>query len=270
MSYLIAAPEFVSAAATDLANIGETISQANATAASPTSSVLAAGADEVSAAISSLFGAHAQAYQALSTQAASFHQQFVRLLNGGAAQYAHTEAANAQQAALSAINSPVEDLTGRPLIGNGANGTATNPNGAAGDFCSATAATASPNPRATLNRRKRREWRLSVRAATAEPAGPAPAGRPRAATAAPAAPAGGCSAAVAPAGTAGQAPHGSRRQRWSGRQCLVYWQRWRRRHRRQWRRRRQCRAYWPRGRRRPRRSHRRCRRCRRRGRGVVR
>ncbi|MGA9679472.1 MAG: PE family protein, partial [Mycobacterium sp.] len=132
MSYLIAAPEFVSAAATDLANIGETISQANATAASPTSSVLAAGADEVSAAISSLFGAHAQAYQALSTQAASFHQQFVRLLNGGAAQYAHTEAANAQQAALSAINSPVEDLTGRPLIGNGANGTATNPNGAAG------------------------------------------------------------------------------------------------------------------------------------------
>jgi len=30
MSYLIAAPEFVSAAATDLANIGETLSQANA------------------------------------------------------------------------------------------------------------------------------------------------------------------------------------------------------------------------------------------------
>ena len=67
MSYLIAAPEFVSAAATDLAKIGETLSQANATAASPTSSVLAAGADEVSAAIASLFGAHAQAYQALST-----------------------------------------------------------------------------------------------------------------------------------------------------------------------------------------------------------
>ncbi len=99
MSYLIAAPEFVSAAATDLANIGETISQANATAASPTSSVLAAGADEISAAISSLFGAHARAYQALSAQAASFHQQFVQLLNGGAARYASTEATNAQQVA---------------------------------------------------------------------------------------------------------------------------------------------------------------------------
>ncbi len=33
MSYLIAAPEFVSAAATDLANIGETISQANSSGA---------------------------------------------------------------------------------------------------------------------------------------------------------------------------------------------------------------------------------------------
>src|SRR5271168_313246 len=134
MSYLIAAPEFVSAAATDLAQIGETISHANAAAASPTSSVLAAGADEVSAAISSLFGAHAQAYQSLSTQAASFHQQFVQLLHGGAAQYAHTEAANAEQTAANTINKPVQAATGRPLIGNGADGTATNPNGGAGGW----------------------------------------------------------------------------------------------------------------------------------------
>ena len=96
--------------------------------------MLGAGADEVSAAISSLFGAHAQAYQALSAQAASFHQQFVQLLHGGAAQYAHTEAANAQQTALNAINSPVEQLTNRPLIGNGANGTAANPNGGSGGW----------------------------------------------------------------------------------------------------------------------------------------
>ena len=106
MSYLIAAPEFVSAAATDLANLGETISQANAAAASPTSSVLAAGADEVSAVISSLFGAHAQAYQALSCRAASFHQQFVSLLHGGAAQYASAEAKNAQQVAQGGLHHP--------------------------------------------------------------------------------------------------------------------------------------------------------------------
>jgi hypothetical protein len=114
MSYLIAAQEFVSAAATDLANIGATIGHANAAAALPTSSVLAAGADGVSAAIASLFGAHAQAYQALSTQAASFHQRFVQLMNGGAAKYASTEATNAQQTMLNAINSPVQELTARP------------------------------------------------------------------------------------------------------------------------------------------------------------
>lgn len=49
MQFVIAAPEFVAAAATDLANIGSTISAANVAAAAPTSGVLAAGADEVSA-----------------------------------------------------------------------------------------------------------------------------------------------------------------------------------------------------------------------------
>jgi hypothetical protein len=95
MSFVIAAPEFVATAASDLSNIGSTISAANAAAAAPTSGVLAAGADDVSAAVATLFTSHAEAYQALSTQAASFHAQFVRLMNGGAAQYAAAEAANA-------------------------------------------------------------------------------------------------------------------------------------------------------------------------------
>ena len=56
MSFLIAAPELVAAAATDLANIGSTISVANAAAAFPTTGALAAGADEVSASIAALFG----------------------------------------------------------------------------------------------------------------------------------------------------------------------------------------------------------------------
>ena len=95
MSYVVATPEYVAAAATDLANIGSTISSANSAALGPTSSVLAPGADEVSATIAALFGAHSQVYQALSAQAALFHQQFVQLMSGGAAQYAATEAANA-------------------------------------------------------------------------------------------------------------------------------------------------------------------------------
>jgi PE family len=95
LSFLIAAPEFVAAAASDLANIGSAITQANTTALVPTSGVLAAGGDEVSATLAALFGAHAQAYQALSAQAASFHRQFVQLMNAGAGTYASAEADNA-------------------------------------------------------------------------------------------------------------------------------------------------------------------------------
>ena len=77
MSFVSLAPEFVSAAASDVARVGSQISAATAAAAAPTTSVLAAGADEVSAAIAALFSGHAQAYQALSAQAESFHAQFV-------------------------------------------------------------------------------------------------------------------------------------------------------------------------------------------------
>jgi len=66
MSFVIAAPELVTAAASDLASIGSTISAANAAAVAPTAGVVAAGAEEVSAAVAALFGTHAQAYQALS------------------------------------------------------------------------------------------------------------------------------------------------------------------------------------------------------------
>src|ERR1700742_4052720 len=127
MSFVIAAPELVTAVATDVADIGSALKIAHAAASVPTSNVLAAAEDEVSTAIASLFGAHGQAYQALSAEAAAFHQQFVQLMNAGAAKYAAAEAANANplQAAgnelLKAVNAPTEALAGRPLIGNGAN-----------------------------------------------------------------------------------------------------------------------------------------------------
>lgn len=127
MSYLVVVPELVAAAATDLANIGSSISAANAAAAAPTTALVAAGGDEVSAAIAALFGAHARAYQALSAQAAMFHEQFVRALAAGGNSYAVAEAATAQsvqQDLLNLINAPTQALLGRPLIGNGADGTA--------------------------------------------------------------------------------------------------------------------------------------------------
>src|ERR1700741_4630392 len=124
MSFVIAAPEFLASAATDLANIGSTLGAANAAAATQTTGVLAAAEDEVSAAIAALFSAHGQGFQALSAQAAAFHHQFVQALNAGAGSYAATEAANESpmQQALNAVNAPAQAMTGRPLIGNGTNG----------------------------------------------------------------------------------------------------------------------------------------------------
>lgn len=122
----------MSAATTGLANLGATVSAANATAATPTLSALAAGADEVSAAVALLFAGHGQAYQALSAQAASFHQQFARSMNAAAGQYLSAEAGNAQQTLLNEINAPTEALFGRALIGDGVDGTMANPHGGTG------------------------------------------------------------------------------------------------------------------------------------------
>lgn len=63
MSFFAIAPEYVTSAATDLARIGTAIDEAGSAAASATTSVLAAGGDEVSAAIAALFSAHGAAYQ---------------------------------------------------------------------------------------------------------------------------------------------------------------------------------------------------------------
>lgn len=109
-------PEMVTAAAGQLAGINSTLSQAAAAAAVPTTNVAVAAADEVSAAISQLFGAYGQEFQAVNAQAAAFHGEFVRLLNGGGAAYVGTEIANAEQNMLRAINAPAQTLFG-PAVG---------------------------------------------------------------------------------------------------------------------------------------------------------
>ncbi len=137
MLFVIAAPEALVSAAGDLATIGSTVGAANAAAAANTTQLLAAGADEVSAAIAALFGAHGQAYQALSGQAATFHEQFVQALTAGGTSYAAADyaAATPLQPLLDAINAPFVAATGRPLIGNGANGApGTGANGGAGGW----------------------------------------------------------------------------------------------------------------------------------------
>jgi hypothetical protein len=94
MSYLVVAPEFFASAASDLSNIGSSLTAAHAAASASTTAVVAAGTDEVSAAVASLFSGHGQAFQTLGAQAAAFHAEFVRTLSGAGGAYSLTEAAN--------------------------------------------------------------------------------------------------------------------------------------------------------------------------------
>jgi PE family len=93
MSYVIAAPEIMTSAATDLATIGSNVSAAHMAAAAPTVALVPAAADEVSASIAHLFSQHGQGYQAVAAQAAAFHEQFVQNLTASAGSYASIETA---------------------------------------------------------------------------------------------------------------------------------------------------------------------------------
>ncbi len=113
MSFVMATPDVVTSAAQNLAGIHSSLSEAAAAAAGPTTSVMAAAGDEISAEVAALFGAFGQEYQAVSAHAAAFHAQFVNLLNGAAAAYAGTEAANVQQTVANALDTPAQTLLGR-------------------------------------------------------------------------------------------------------------------------------------------------------------
>ena len=136
MAFLIAAPDAVAHAASQLANVGSMLNEASSAAAGPTTALAAAGADEVSAAIAALFSAHAQTYQAVDARAVLFHQQFVQAMAGAGESYAAAEALNAsplqalEHGVLGVVNAPTQLLLGRPLIGAGVN--ATTPGGAGG------------------------------------------------------------------------------------------------------------------------------------------
>ena len=95
MSYVLVSPQMMEAAAAALANIGSTMSAANADASASTTEVAAPAADAVSAALAALFGAHALGYQKFSAEVAAFHDRFVQAVAAGAGSYATVEAANA-------------------------------------------------------------------------------------------------------------------------------------------------------------------------------
>uniref|UniRef100_UPI0012E811C0 PE family protein n=1 Tax=Mycobacterium sp. Marseille-P9652 TaxID=2654950 RepID=UPI0012E811C0 len=126
MSFMFVDTDVVSGAAGDLARIGSVMNEVSSAAAAQTTAVVAPAADQVSAIVAALFGAHGQEFQAVSAEVAQFHDQFVQTLLGGAQAYSATEAANAGplQPVLDLINEPTRILVGRPLIGDGNAGTA--------------------------------------------------------------------------------------------------------------------------------------------------
>lgn len=94
MSFVSALPEELIATAADLRGVGDTVAAQSAAAAGPTTGVIPAAADEVSALTAAQFARHAQMYQVISKRAAVVHEMFVKTLQRSAQSYAATDAAN--------------------------------------------------------------------------------------------------------------------------------------------------------------------------------
>ena len=91
MSSVLVALDVFEAHTAGAAQIGSAVTSGNLAAAIPTTQLAAAGADEVSAEIASLFSAHAQTYQAAAAQASTYYEHFVGNLHAAAVSYAATE-----------------------------------------------------------------------------------------------------------------------------------------------------------------------------------
>ncbi len=132
MTNLVTQPDLMSTAAADLAEIRSAIGAASTTTAGPTTGLVAAAGDEISAAVAKLFSAYGQEARALIDQASAFHDEFTRVLAAGGFAYAETEIANAAAAAkgaLSSITAPIQSLlgggSGGAVVAAGVTGSAT-------------------------------------------------------------------------------------------------------------------------------------------------
>jgi PE family protein len=95
MSFVTTQPEALASAAAELDSIGAAMEAGDASVATPTTAILPAAADQVSALTAAQFSAQGQLYQAVSAQALAIHEMFVTALSTSAATYAATEVANA-------------------------------------------------------------------------------------------------------------------------------------------------------------------------------
>lgn len=94
MYFVTAQPEALLYAAGKLQTIGSAMAAESAAAATPTTGVVPAAADEVSALQATIFAAYGTLYQSVNAQAAAIHELFVNTLSASAGSYAATESAN--------------------------------------------------------------------------------------------------------------------------------------------------------------------------------
>ena len=95
MSFVTTQPEMLASAAGDLQSTGSAMAASSMASAGPSTGVVPAAADAVSALTAAQFAAHAQLYQAIGAEATAVHELFVKTLQVSAGSYAVTEAANA-------------------------------------------------------------------------------------------------------------------------------------------------------------------------------
>ncbi|MBO0880582.1 MAG: PE family protein, partial [Mycobacterium sp.] len=117
MSFVKTLPEALSAAAGQLQGIGTSMAAENAAAAAPTTGVIPAASDEVSALQAGVFATYGQLYQSVSAQAQAVHEMFVNVLGTSAGSYGETEAANQ----VAAASTPLSGFGG--LLGSGSSAT---------------------------------------------------------------------------------------------------------------------------------------------------
>ncbi|PJE09028.1 MAG: PE family protein [Mycobacterium sp.] len=93
---MLATPELIAQAATDLTAIDANVTAAQARASGFTQALLPPAADEVSAGITRLFAQHAEDFQKAAARASAYHDQFAQKMATSAESYASAEAANAE------------------------------------------------------------------------------------------------------------------------------------------------------------------------------
>ncbi len=109
MSFVTTQPEALAYAAGKLQTLGSAIAAESASAASPTTGVIPAAADEVSALQAAIFAAYGTLYQSVNAQAAAIHELFVHTLGASAGSYVATESANSATTA-SALSGRISGL----------------------------------------------------------------------------------------------------------------------------------------------------------------